>query len=223
MDVILLSHGSPDPRAQDAAIELARSVEANLVSGRVHCAFLQHGRSLTDVCQSLADHGIGRVVVVPAFVTPAFHVRVDVPAAVEDAQATSGIVLNVTDPIGADPGLIDALDDLLPSGPVVLAVAGTKEVPALTTLAHVADDWATQRGSDVTVAHASQSTPTVDDAVAASPHASVVAFVLFPGVLPDRISAAATGRFLTPPLCELPETTSVIVRRLGKAVARSAA
>jgi sirohydrochlorin ferrochelatase len=223
IDVILLSHGSPDPRAQDAAIELARSVEANLVSGRVHCAFLQHGRSLTEVCDSLATHGIGRVVVVPAFVTPAFHVRIDVPAAVAAAHESSGIRIDVTDPIGADAALITALDDLLPPGPVVLAVAGTRDEHAQQSLDDVAVAWSSRRGHAVTVAHASQGSPTVAAALESSADATVAAFVLFPGKLPDRISAAAAGRFITPPLSQLPATTEAVVRRIRQEIEDSAA
>ena len=217
MDVILLAHGSPDPRAQDAAIELARSVEAYLPIGRVHCAFLQHGRSLAEVCERLVENGIGQVVVVPAFVTPAFHVRVDVPAAVAAAEQASGITITLTEPIGADEAIIEALDEALPPGPVILAVAGTRDVKAQQVLAEVAQDWSKRRGHSVTVAHASQATPTVAEAVAATRDAAVAALVLFPGTLPDRITMAAGERPTTEPVYALSATTAVVLRRISAA------
>jgi len=216
IDVVLLSHGSPDPRAQDAAIDLARSVEANLAGGRVHCAFLQHGRSLTDVCESLAAQGIDRVVVVPAFVTPAFHVRVDVPAAVQAAETISGITVTVTEPIGADSAIIAAIDEALPPGPVVLAVAGTRDRAAQQTLDDVAMQWSKRRGHVVTVAHASQGSPTLDEALDTDPEASVAALVLFPGVLPDRIARQAAGRYVTQPVSTLPATTRTVLDRVAE-------
>ena len=225
-DVILLAHGSPDPRARPAAVELARSVERLHGRARVHCAFLDHGPSLTDVAETLADRGIDQVVVVPAFLANAHHARVDVARAVADAGQRTSIEFYVTPPIGPDAALLSALDDALPDGPVVLAIAGTRDPDALTDLSRAAEDWARRRGAPVALAHASLGTPTVPEAIASleadgSTRACVASFVLFPGVLPDRIAEAAQGRHITAPLAQLPATTETVLRRVRTTTRRS--
>lgn len=217
-DVILLSHGSPDPRARAAAEDLGRRVQERSVADdlpvRIHNAVLDHGPSLTEVTRRLADRDVSSAIVVPAFVTPAFHVRVDVPAAREEAERATGVRLHVTDPIGTDRLLIHAMDDALPDGPVVLAVAGTRDAQAIAALEEVSTDWARDRGASVTVGHASQSSPTVSEALAKAPLASVASLVLYPGVLPDRIRASAADRVTTEPLYAHDATVQVILERI---------
>ena len=77
------AHARQPRRTRAAAAEgFARAVEARAPALRVHVAALDHGRSLTDVCLSLSASGVEHATVVPAFVSAAHHVRVDVPAAV---------------------------------------------------------------------------------------------------------------------------------------------
>ena len=219
IDVILLAHGSPDPRAQAAAEEFALAVEVVHADAQVHCAFLDHGPSLTDVVTTLADEGIGRAVVVPAFLSHAFHVRVDVPREIEAAQRATGVELVTTMPIGTDGALLELLDELLPEGPVTLAIAGTRDPHAEEQLRRVAERWSRRRASPVVLAHASMGSPTVPEAIeeleaASGTRASVAAFVLFPGVLPDRITQAAGDRFVTDPLYTTPAAVGIVVERI---------
>ena len=221
-DVILLAHGSPDPRALQAAHELASAVEAEHAAARVHCAFLDHGPPLTEVVEQLALAGTRRAIVVPAFLSNAFHVRVDVPREATAAAERTGVELVVTMPIGMDGALIQELDEMLPDGPVTLAIAGTRDPDATAHLERVADRWSRRRAAPVVLAHASIGAPTVPEALAAlegngRTQASVVSFVLFPGVLPDRIAAEAGERFVTEPLYRTPATVSIVVDRIRSA------
>jgi sirohydrochlorin ferrochelatase len=221
-DVILLAHGSPDPRAAAAARRLADAVEGRLRGGRVHTAFLQFGPTLADVCRELELEGIGRAIVVPAFLTPAHHVRVDVPAAVESARDQTALALCLTEPIGTDPLLVESLDRDLPAGPVILAIAGTADADAESSLRRIARAWSGRRGEKVVVAHASQGRPSVDEALIATEaeseqRASVAALVLFPGRLPDRIVASAGPRSVTAPLYDAPAIVDVVVSRIEAA------
>jgi sirohydrochlorin ferrochelatase len=220
--VVLLSHGSPDARSSAAAHELAR--RATRESGAaVVAAFLQHDQpDLTARCRQLADAGHSDVVVVPMLITPAFHARVDVPAAVDDAVTSTGLRVALADPVGTDPLLIDALHRQLPSGPVVLAAAGTGDPAAKQRLEAAAATWAERRSAPVVVGYASQTTPAVTAAIAALESATgsevaVASFVLYPGVLPDRIVAAAAGRHVTSPLAATPEVISLIRERVREA------
>jgi sirohydrochlorin ferrochelatase len=226
-DVILLAHGSPDARAQVALEGLACAVEDGSAAFRVHTAVLDHGRGLVETCETLASLGATEAIVVPVFLSTAFHVRIDVPRVVADARTRTSLRLTVTDALGSSPALLAALDRLLPDGPVALAVAGTSDARAQGALDELAQRWARSRGAAVVVAHASQAQPDLPAALAAleSPTgqaAAVAALVLFPGVLPERIAAQAAGRFVTPPLYQLPETAALVLERVRATTRRAA-
>ena len=220
--VVLLSHGSPDARSSAAANELARRV-AGTSGGTVETAFLQNNApDLTERCRRLSASGHAEAVVVPMLITPAFHARIDVPEAVEEAMASTGIGLTVSSPLGTDPQLVDALDRHLPTGPVVLAAAGTGEPAARDRLEDLAARWAERRSAPVIVGYASQAGPDVATAIArlesdTGAEVAVASFVLYPGVLPDRIASAAAGRRVTPPLATAPEVIHLILERVRQA------
>lgn len=218
--VILLAHGSPDARSGEATRALAAALQGRSSGTTVQAAFLQHDEpTLTQVAAALARDGVDSAVVVPAFLSNAFHARVDVPQAVAEAEASSGLRLAIADPIGTDAALLAALDRGLPEGPVVLATAGTSDVDAQLAFDRLAAGWADRRGAPVAVAYASQAAPDVSTAVArleeeTGRQAAIGSFVLFPGVLPDRIAAAAAGRVVTGPLFTEIETIDVIESRV---------
>lgn len=225
---ILLAHGSPDRRSGDAARALAATFEGRSFDTTVRVAFLQHDEpTLTEVADDLAREGVESAIVVPAFLSSASHVRVDVPQAVDDAEAASGLHLDVTEPIGPDGALLAALDRALPAGPAVLATAGTSDVDARVAFERLAEIWADRRGAPVLVAYASQAGPDVATAVAELEQATgqgavVGSFVLFPGVLPDRIVAAAGARSVTRPLFSEVEILDLIESRIHAAQRRAA-
>lgn len=195
--VVLLGHGSPDPRAAADLRAVARAVTRRRPDLRVDVAFLDHDDpALTAAVRELADDGHTTVTVVPAFLTTAFHVRTDVPRAVAAAQASVGVALTVTNPLGPDDALEELLDARVPADhAVVLATAGTRDSAAQASLRAVAASWAQRRGTEVVVAYAAMAEPDVSTAIAVlrTRHAkvAVASYVLLRGVLPDRISAAA--------------------------------
>lgn len=216
--IVLLSHGSPDPRSAASARLVADRV-ASRMDLVVVAAFLQHdGTDLTAACTALARAGHHDVVVVPMLLTPAFHARVDVPNAVARAERATGVVVRVSAPLGLDPVLLDAAVAGLPHGPVVVSCAGTGDVDVQEQVRAAAADLAGRAGVCTAVGWASQASPSVTDAVRdleaiTGQSASVASFVLYPGVLPDRIAAAAGRRSHSPPLSESPVLTDVIVTR----------
>jgi sirohydrochlorin ferrochelatase len=226
--VILLAHGSPDPRSVEATHALAATLESRTFGTTVRAAFLDHATpTLEELAVELSRAGFELAIVVPAFLSTAFHVRVDVPDAVLRAEEASGLHLEVAEPIGPDGALLAALDSDLPAGPAVLATAGTSDVDAQLALDRLARVWSDRRGAPVVVAYASQASPDVASAVseleeATGARASVASFVLFPGILPDRIAAAAGGRALTPPLFSAMETVELIESRVRRALRRAA-
>lgn len=226
--LVLLGHGSPDPRAAAGLRALARGVARERPGLSVDVAFLDHDDpGLTAAVRDAVDAGHERVVVVPAFLTSAFHVRSDVPRAVAAAEESVGIRISVTAPLGPDRRLTDALERSLPAGhAVVLACAGTRDADAQSALSEVARDWARRRGTEVVVAYAAMADPDVDSAISLlrdSPGGvSVASYVLLPGVLPDRIATAARARAVT---CTAPlglAAVDVVLSRLDTAVDGSA-
>lgn len=219
--VILLAHGSPDRRSGDATRGLAARLEGRRLGATVRAAFLQHDEpTLARMSVGLAHDGFASAVVVPVFLSNAFHVRKDVPLAVEEAEAASGITLVVTDAIGPDDALLAALDRELPAGPAVLATAGTSDAGAQAAFERLAAEWGDRRGAPVAVAYASLAEPDIATALAGleattGRKAVVGSFVLFPGVLPDRIAAAAGDRAVSSPLFAEVELLDVIESRLS--------
>ena len=100
-DVILLGHGSADPRAAAQTQRLARQVDALLVSrgdsARIDCAYLDnHPDSLTAVLTRLET---SCALIVPLFLANAFHVRSDIPAAIASLTSSDRLracILSIT-------------------------------------------------------------------------------------------------------------------------------
>ncbi len=91
-DIVLLAHGSPDPRHAKGVETLAHRVRTLAPHRPVHTAYLDH--HAPSPRQTAA--GIGRhAVVVPVLLTPAYHAKVDVPAAVNQMIADSGSLVGV--------------------------------------------------------------------------------------------------------------------------------
>ncbi|MET8089077.1 CbiX/SirB N-terminal domain-containing protein, partial [Micromonospora sp. NPDC005220] len=114
--VVLVAHGSRDPRAAAATRALARAVAAARPGTQVWASWLDHTEpGPTEVLRDLAVAGHRRAVLVPLLLTAAYHHRVDIPAAVA-AAARSGppLAVRVTDVLGPaddtpDPALLAGL------------------------------------------------------------------------------------------------------------------
>lgn len=219
--IVLLAHGSPDSRSAQAARALARSV-TEFLDTRTESAFLQHDEaSLVEVIGGLAADGHASVSVVPLLLTPAFHARTDVPAAVALARTYADI--RVTAPLGPHPRFLEAISRHLPDGPHVLAAAGTSHVEGRQVCDALAAEWATQSGQPVRVGFAGQYIPSVTQALdeietLTRREASIGLFMLFPGVLADRAMEAADRRAISLPLCTSPEILDVIRERITSEV-----
>jgi sirohydrochlorin ferrochelatase len=188
--------------------------------GPVVAAFIEHDEPRLDEAVRRLELSSERdIIVVPLLLSRAFHGRVDVPAAVAAARATSQAEIACADVIGADERLLPALDRALPTAaPVVLAVAGTRDAVAQHDFDALAAKWSMLRGAPVIVGHASQAEPDIATAIDAietmsGTEAAIASFVLFEGVLPDRIRAVAGNRCVTPPLFTSPELVGLVIDR----------
>ncbi|RQW97865.1 sirohydrochlorin chelatase [Micromonospora inaquosa] len=192
--VVLVAHGSRDPRAADATRALARAVSAARPGTPVWASWLDHTEpGPTEVLRELAVAGHRRAVLVPLLLTAAYHNRVDIPAAVAAAtQAGPPLAVRMTDVLGpADdtpdpallaglcrrlgetrPGGLDALrsggSDALRRGgfdALVLAAAGTRDARARRSVGRVADALGVEFGVPCRVAYASAAPPAAGVAV----------------------------------------------------------
>jgi sirohydrochlorin ferrochelatase len=116
--VVLVAHGSRDPRAAAATEALARAVLRRHPQWDVSAAYLDHaGPRPMDVLASLPAGS--RAVLVPLLLTEAYHGRVDVPAVV---TAAAGLPIDLT--------LADVLGPARPRLPLPSPTAACATGPA---------------------------------------------------------------------------------------------
>ncbi len=233
--VVLLSHGSADPRARLACDLLARRVGHRL-GAFVAQAVLDLDRPRLDGAVAyLQSKGIRDLVVVPMLLTTAYHATQDVPAFAAATQAAHpNTRITIATPMGADPHLLKGLDAVLktagfrpdPQTAVVLASAGSSYSAARTRHAALALEWRTHGWGASAVAFASGEGPTVGDAVgqlqaSGYERICVAPFVIAPGVMSQRIAAAARESGAQPITGTLHSTDAameVVLRRVRSAV-----
>lgn len=221
--IVLLAHGSPDPRSSVATHDVARRLSEQLPHDAVRAAFLDRDwPTLTAAIGRQLDRGpVEEVVVVPMFLNNAYHARSDVPAAVATARLDHAVPITVSPAIGADARLLDELDAQLPvHRPAVLATAGTSDVSAQRELAALAGEWSRRRQTPVLVSYASQAEPGTDAAIAELRRSTGVepvvgSFLLFPGILADRIAAHAGDRPVSRPLASSAALIDLLVDRIS--------
>jgi sirohydrochlorin ferrochelatase len=237
--VVLVAHGSRDPRAARTTRALTRAVAAARPDWDVRASYLDHSEPRpVRVLGELAAAGHRRAVVVPLLLTAAYHGRVDVPAEVAAAHA-AGVRIDadisaVLGPRGprVDPlltaGLARRLDEA-GSGfdAVVLAAAGTRNGAARGTVGRAADALSARLGVPCRVAYASAGPPSAGTAVArlraaGATRIGVAAYFLAPGRLYDATAAAATAAGaagVAAPLGEGPELVRLVQSRVDAVVA----
>ncbi|MEV6629409.1 CbiX/SirB N-terminal domain-containing protein [Actinoplanes sp. NPDC051470] len=224
--VILVAHGSRDPRAAAATTALASAVAAAHPSWAVHASYLDHaGPRPLDVLRRLSRSGCRQAVVVPLLLTAAYHGKVDIPAVLDEA-ASLDLDVALTDVLGpVSDLLVDGLVRRLPStelDAVVLAAAGTRDAAARTTVADAADALGARLGLPSAVAYASAAPPTAGEAVRSLPgRVGVASYFLAPGLLYDKAveSALEAGAVaVAPPLTDAPEVVSLIEGRVRAAL-----
>ncbi|ASW57964.1 sirohydrochlorin chelatase [Plantactinospora sp. KBS50] len=206
--MVLVAHGSRDPRAAAETEALATAVRLASPDTPVRTAYLDHaGPRPGAVLRALQAAGHDRATVVPVLLTAAYHRRVDIPEAVAAARAAGlRIPVRVADVLGPLGGPVD---DLLVAAvcrrlaeaagsaqtdALVLAAAGTRDAGARAEVARVADALAERTGLPCRPAYASAAAPSPAEAVSrlraeGARRVAVAAYFLAPG----RLYAAAVG------------------------------
>lgn len=245
--MVLVAHGSRDPRAARANAALVAAVRRARPGTQVRLSFLDHtGPRPAETLLALEESGAKRATLVPLLLTSAYHGRVDIPAALMDARA-AGLrmpvsVSDVLGPVGGQtsPLLLAALRRRLevasaaaavwsPAAAVdgvVLAAAGTRDAAARETVSTVAASLSTALGGvPCQVAYASAAPPTGAEAVAVlraggARHVGVASYFLAPGRLHEAVVTAARSAgaaVVAEPLGGAPELARLILARTATA------
>ncbi|WP_240667514.1 sirohydrochlorin chelatase [Streptomyces luteoverticillatus] len=241
MVLLLIAHGSRDPRHAATVTALRQAVAERRPGLRVEVGFLDFcAPSVPRVLERLAAEGVGEVVAVPLLLTRAFHAKADIPAVLAGATAAlPSLSVHQAPVLGPSSLLTDALERRLrqagvrdadrSSTGVVLASAGSSDPEAIAVIAEIAREWRHASGWCAVrpaFASASSSFPRTEDAVRALRRAegirrvAVAPYVLAPGRLPDRIAAGARAGdadFLANVLGPAPEVAALVLRRYEEA------
>jgi len=227
--VLLLAHGSRDPRHAATMERIGAATEA-CAGVPVRLAYLDHhGPDAAAAAGYLVADGAGAVAVVPLLLSEAFHRKVDVPAAVAAARTAVGVAVRLAPALGPDPALLDAAHHRLREAgggrgaAVVLAYAGTTDAAAALAVNRLARAWHARWGVPVRVAHAGSTGPGLAAAVAdlragGARRVEVATWFLAPGRLSTHVAREATrlgAAVVARPLGDSPEVVAAILDRVG--------
>ncbi|WP_330308097.1 MULTISPECIES: sirohydrochlorin chelatase [unclassified Streptomyces] len=230
--LLVIAHGSRDPRHAATVHALIRRIRAQRPGLRVETGFLDFNiPSAQGVLESLAAEGVRDVVALPLLLTRAFHAKADIPAVLREAP--SRLRIRQAEVLGPSPLLTAALERRLyeagltpadkSSTGVVLASAGSTDPEAIAVIAEIAREWRHTGWCAVRPAFASASLPRTEDAVRelralGCERVAVAPYVLAPGRLPDRIArGAAEADVLADVLGPAPEVARVLLERYDEA------
>ena len=230
--LVVIAHGSRDPRHAATVHALVRRVRARRPGLRVETGFLDFNiPSVQGVLASLDAEGVRDVVALPLLLTRAFHAKSDIPAVLREAP--SRMRVRQAEVLGPSPLLTAALERRLyeagltpadkSSTGVVLASAGSTDPEAIAVIAAIAREWRHTGWCAVRPAFASASLPRTEDAVRdlralGCERVAVAPYVLAPGFLPDRIARGAEqADILADVLGPAPEVARVLLDRYDEA------
>jgi sirohydrochlorin ferrochelatase len=206
--LLLVAHGSRDPRAATTTRALARVVAAARPGLDVRVSFLE----LTEPGPATVLQAIGEpAVVVPLLLTNAYHGRIDLPAQVSGFDVAlaqplgqvsdhllEGLVKRLHDATAASPGSACASrqECSQPYNGIVVAAAGTRVREARATVAEVARALGERLGVPAQVAYAAGAEPTGGEAVRmlreqGADRVAVVAYFLACGQLYATVTGSA--------------------------------
>ncbi|WP_221358107.1 sirohydrochlorin chelatase [Streptomyces beigongshangae] len=230
--LLVVAHGSRDPRHAATVHALVRRVRARRPGLRVETGFLDFNvPSVAGMLESLAAEGVRDVVALPLLLTRAFHAKSDIPAVLGEAPAR--LRIRQAEVLGPSPLLTAALERRLyeaglspadrSSTGIVLASAGSSDPEAIAVIADIAREWRRAGWCAVRPAFASAALPRTEEAVRdlralGCARVAVAPYVLAPGFLPDRIArGAADADVLASVLGPAPEVCRLLLTRYDEA------
>lgn len=109
--LILLAHGSRDPRWQEPFKALTLSLREQLGQQKVALAYMEMAEpGLLDIAEKAIATGVTDFIILPLFMAAGGHVSKDIPLQAERLrQLGNDIKVEVLPPIGEHPLVVDAL------------------------------------------------------------------------------------------------------------------
>jgi sirohydrochlorin cobaltochelatase len=103
--LVLMAHGSRDPRWRAPFEELVEKLRDELGEGRVALAYMEFASpTLMDVAGRAVRNGITSLRILPLFLAAGAHVDRDIPSQVESLRAQYGqLHVELLPPVGEDP------------------------------------------------------------------------------------------------------------------------
>lgn len=218
--LITLSHGSRHPAAAPHVEALTRAA-GELAGVPARAAHLEFNEpTLESVAQEMAQRGERDAVVVPLLFTEGYHQRVDVPAAINGASASSGLPLRRARGLGTGEDMAQLLAAQVPAGAdkVVVYSVGSSDEQANAAVAALARRVGELTGCEAEAAYATRDARNARDAHASrgncrnrgagSRREVVVPLFVSPGLLLDRLAPHSDNpstpqhRKVLPPLGE---------------------
>jgi len=228
--VLLVGHGSRDPRAEYVVRALVSAVAAG-IGLPVYAAHLDFTAPTPAVAlRRLAADGFSSVRVVPLLFTPGYHLTHDVPLAVHASGVTRQMQVSVSPSLLVGGRherdlLLRALAGRLTEAGageqvdgLVLASAGSSSGAARLHVERLARDLAHAHGIPVMAAFASAATPSPAQALKALSdkgirRPAVASLFVAPGRLPDAVVAACPDIPLADPLGVSPAFVELLIAR----------
>ncbi|WP_117238335.1 CbiX/SirB N-terminal domain-containing protein [Thermus sediminis] len=230
MNVLLVAHGSPDPRARALPLGLRKGLERAL-GVRVFLGFIEHQPpTLLEGALALARSGGG--VVLPLLLFGGGHLKADLPLALEVAQGEyPEASLRLARPLGLHPALVDLWAERLArrgatgEDGAVLVLRGGTDPGANAEGAALARLLEERLGLPVLPAYASRARPNPQEALARlgayrPRRAFLLPHLFFRGVVEGRVEARAL-RFpveVLPPLMGHPALLRALQERYREAL-----
>ncbi len=205
--LLTLSHGSRHPAAA-ASVEALTRAAGELTGAPAAAAHLEfNDPPLEQAARSLAEQGVREAVVVPLLFTEGYHQRVDVPAALAQASAASGVTLRQARGLGTGEDMARLLAQQVPedTDTVVVYSVGSSDERANAAVADLA-----RRVGELTGCAAEVSFATRGERRPVGPEGSqqvVVPLFVSPGLLLERLQGfsghtSEQPRRVLPPLGE---------------------
>ena len=116
--IVLIDHGSRLPEANAVVEQVAALLRERLPGTPIEVAHLELAPpDLAEAVARCVARGATEVVVQPFFLAPGRHSTRDIPAlAAAAAERHAGVSVRVSEPLGAQPALVDAVLERLSAG-----------------------------------------------------------------------------------------------------------